>query len=201
MYALNAAVALLACASSAMAMPKFGFGAGNGCLTKDTAEELVNNFIKLTNGDGFNENLARSIIRKDLVDTSGSVGSVINSGGVAPVPLLGPTLVGRADFIEANAAQASTPYEALNIYWTCDVITFRFKIAEGPFAVQPVLGISILETVPAPKGNKHPFQIKTVYGELNSFAFLVDLGVYEPLNITAPPAPERRSANFRRDAM
>lgn len=81
------------------------------------------------------------------------------TGNIGPLPLLGPTLVNRTSFINANAAQASTPYKPLNIYWTCDVVTFRFEI---PFEPQPVLGITILETQPAPKGSKYPFQIKQV---------------------------------------
>lgn len=62
------------------ALPIFGLGAGNGCLTKHSAYELVKNFIKLTNGDGFNETLANALIAEDVVDTSGSVASVINGG-------------------------------------------------------------------------------------------------------------------------
>jgi hypothetical protein len=75
------------------------------------------------------------------------------------VPLLGPTLSNRSDFIAANSAQASTPYEPLNIYWTCDVVTFRFVI---DFKPQPVLGITILETVRAPRDCQFPFKIKQV---------------------------------------
>ncbi|KAK5163001.1 uncharacterized protein LTR77_011056 [Saxophila tyrrhenica] len=182
-----AVVSVLATYVSALPTLSFGFGAGNGCLTKHTAHELVNNFIKLTNGDAFNEDLARALITEDVVDTSGSVASIINSGNTGPVPLLGPTLANRTEFIAANSAQATTPYQPLNIYWTCDVVTFRFVI---PFEPQPVLGITILETVPAPKGCRFPFQIKQVFGELNSFAFLVDLGVYEPID-PPPPPPQK----------
>lgn len=61
-------------------LPSFGFGAGNGCLTEHSAYELVKSFIQLTNGDAFNAKLAKQLIIEDIVDTSGSVASVINSG-------------------------------------------------------------------------------------------------------------------------
>ena len=54
--------------------------AGSECLTKSDADELVTNFISLTNGASFNVALARALIAPDIVDTSGSVASVINSG-------------------------------------------------------------------------------------------------------------------------
>lgn len=122
-------------------------------------------------------------------------------GGVGPVPLLGPTLANRTQFISSNAAQARTPYKPLNIYWTCDVVTFRFEITFEP---QPVLGITILETTPAPEGNEFPFIITQgieivlravlpiltltflpVYAELNAAAFLIDIGA----KVTPPPPP------------
>lgn len=77
-FHLVAAIAVIT--SNAFALPTFGFGAGNGCLTKHSAYELVKNFIKLTNGDAFNENLANALIAEDVVDTSGSVASIINGG-------------------------------------------------------------------------------------------------------------------------
>ena len=64
----------------ASALPSFGFGAGNGCLTKNNAYELVKNFIELSNGDEFNVALARELLTEDVVDTSGSVASIINGG-------------------------------------------------------------------------------------------------------------------------
>lgn len=82
-------------------------------------------------------------------------------GGVAPVPLLGPTLQGQTAWIAANAAQHGTPYKPLNIYHTCNVVIFRFEI---PFTPQPILGISILETSPNTGSNaeQYPYIIDTV---------------------------------------
>lgn len=79
MHILIAAIAVLL-TTHVCALPVFGFGAGNGCLTKHSAYELVKNFIKLTNGDAFNENLANALIAENVVDTSGSVASIINGG-------------------------------------------------------------------------------------------------------------------------
>ncbi len=66
--------------SAAQCEPMFGFGAGNGCLCKDTAHELVKNFISLTNGNGFNTTLANALLTENIVDTSGSVASIIDMG-------------------------------------------------------------------------------------------------------------------------
>ena len=126
------------------------------------------------------------------------------SGQTAPVPLLGPTLVGKEAWIKSNAGQHKTPYKPLNVFWNCDVITFRFEITFKP---QPVLGITILETERA--SNSIGYKIKTVcvqidmqcraqhanttqvYGELNSWAFLVDLGVYSPNPLPANSSSSR----------
>lgn len=154
-----AVVAAFAFSASALpSWPSWGFHPDHGCLTKESAHQLVHDFIELSNGDAFNVTLAKELLAKDVVDTSGSVASIINAGTLGPVPLLGPTLANRSDFIAANSAQASTPYQPLNIYWTCDVVVFRFVI---DFKPQPVLGISILETVPAPK-ERLSFKIKQV---------------------------------------
>ena len=79
MFALKVS-AVLALASSALAGPISGYGPGHGCLTNASATRLVNNFIQLTNGDDFDEDLARALIVPDVVDTSGSVASIINGG-------------------------------------------------------------------------------------------------------------------------
>ena len=95
---------------------------------------------------------------QNVLDTSNSVASIINAGGPAPAPLGDiPLITNRTGFIAANSAQASTPYNVLNVYWTCDVITFRFLIDWQP---QPVVGISILELVPAK--NSFGYKIKQV---------------------------------------
>ena len=80
MHVFGAVAAVAAFVAHTSALPSFGFGAGNGCLTKNTAYKLVKNFIQLSNGDEFNVALARELLTEDVVDTSGSVASVINGG-------------------------------------------------------------------------------------------------------------------------
>lgn len=75
----GAVAALIAC-TSALPNPKSGPSEDCTCLTKQDAHELVNNFIQLSNGDAFNVTLARDILTRDVVDTSGSVASIINAG-------------------------------------------------------------------------------------------------------------------------
>ena len=91
----------------------------------------------------------------------------------------------------------NTDNVVLQVYHSCDVITFRFRINLQPV---PIIGITILETVKAPKGNMYAHQVSQVrcdlalhpafiidnvqvYAELNSAAFLVDSGA----TITPPP--------------
>ena len=80
MHALGAIAVVAAFVTYASALPSFGFGAGNGCLTKNSAYQLVKDFIQLSNGDEFNTTLARELLTVDVVDTSGSVASIINAG-------------------------------------------------------------------------------------------------------------------------
>lgn len=58
----------------------FALRAFSSCLTKADADQLVTDFISLTNGGTFSDKLAREIIAPNVVDTSGSVASVINGG-------------------------------------------------------------------------------------------------------------------------
>ena len=78
---------LTAFASCVTAVPSSGWGHDGwapgkweNCLTSSKAHELVNDFIQLTNGASFNKSLANEIIADNIVDTSGSVASVINGG-------------------------------------------------------------------------------------------------------------------------
>lgn len=75
MHTLGALAALLVFVVRVLAASNYG-----GCLTQATTDELVTNFIALTNGGAFNRTLARALIAPDVVDTSGSVASVINGG-------------------------------------------------------------------------------------------------------------------------
>jgi hypothetical protein len=74
-----------ALAANVAAAPKEWFPGkpwgGNKCLTKKYANQLVTDFISLTNGpETYNTALAKELIAVDVEDTSGSVASVINAG-------------------------------------------------------------------------------------------------------------------------
>ncbi len=80
MRAFGAGAVVAAFVAGASALPTFGFGAGNGCLTKHSAYDLVKSFISLSNGGDFNTTLATELLTANVVDTSGSVASIINGG-------------------------------------------------------------------------------------------------------------------------
>lgn len=67
------------------------------------------------------------------------------------------------------------------------VITVRWKSAQSP---QPVVGISVLETVHAPQ-SKYNFQVKQIFAEFDSVAWIVNLGIIKP-----QCAASKREARF-----
>lgn len=92
MRAFNAIVALASFIACASALPSFGLSPRRECLTKQSAHQLVKEFISLSNGGSFNTSLARELLTEDVVDTSGSVASIIN-GGTYTAMLSPPTEV------------------------------------------------------------------------------------------------------------
>jgi hypothetical protein len=77
------------------------------------------------------------------------------------------TFASKNAFINAQKAQAPFPsVTTLNIHHTCHVITWRFQLNTTPL---PVRGIDILVT-------NSDQQIETIYAELNSGAFLFNIG-------------------------
>lgn len=74
----------------------------------------------------------------------------MDAGGSAPVALLGPTFSSRAKFESASAAQPAVPFAVQNIWYNCDTITVRWESAQSP---EPVIGISVFQTVLASFGN------------------------------------------------
>lgn len=74
----------------------------------------------------------------------------------------------------------------MNIWHTCKDVIIRWSTSIAAGAPEEVTGIIVAECEQAPKGNKYPWVIKTVYSEFNSGAWLVDLGVFTPVcNATA----------------
>ena len=114
---------------------------------------------------------------------------------MGPLPIYGPTFSSKDNFNKANAIQPRTEYKALQVYHNCRTVTQRFAVTS--LSPQRPHGISIFETVPAPAGNLFPFQIKQVYGEINSVAWIVDLDY----SITNSTTDASTTAKERRDAM
>lgn len=151
---------------------------GRTCLTEANAQQVAENIAIVTGGKGiFNRTIAEAAIAVGFSDSSQSIASIIDGGGTKPIPLNKPSYTGKQAFIDANAAQTSqTVYKELNLYHTCDVVIQRFEVTN--LTPERPRGIQILECVPAPAGNLFPWQIKQVYTEVNSAAWLVDLGVF-----------------------
>ena len=77
------------------------------------------------------------------------------------------TFTSRQQFIDQQVSEAPFPsVTTLNIYHTCNVITWRYQINLTPL---PVRGITIFIVDKAK-------QIETAYYELNSGALLYNLG-------------------------
>lgn len=94
------------------------------------------------------------------------------------MPLFSETFASRANFESLSAQQPAVPFQLKNLWFTCDTITFRWLSAQSP---QPVVGISVAHTVYAPRaGNSVPWQIDEIWGEFDSAAWLVNLGVLAP---------------------
>ena len=82
----------------------------------------------------------------------------------------------------------TSPCESLSLTNVRQVITVRWKSAQSP---QPVFGISVLETVAAPH-KEFGYQIKEIFAEFDSVAWLVNLGIIQP-QCDAP----KKAARFR----
>ena len=196
----NAVFFVFLCARSISAIPAWASPTGYGpdptgylpspsgypskrCLTDADAKQISDAFFTVTGGKGiFNLTIAKAILASDYSDSSESVASIVDEGGDEPLPLLRPTFSSKKAFDKANALQPRTEFEALNLYHNCDTVFQRFQVTNlHPY---PPRGISIFETQPAPAGNLYPYQIKQVYGEIDSIAWLVDAGVYKPKNAT-----------------
>ena len=90
-----------------------------------------------------------------------------------PQTLGDPTFASRAAYFAAARNQAPTPFEILNIWFTCDTVIVRWR-AIAPYAgvtgVTPqedVTGIVVIETTPNPSSESQPFRFETIYSEVS----------------------------------
>ncbi|QIX01465.1 hypothetical protein AMS68_006982 [Peltaster fructicola] len=149
---------------------------GNNCLTAKRAQQVAVNFRTLITN--YTESMANASLTVDFTDYSDSVNELIDNGCPSgPRPLGSATFTSRANFEQLQAGQPQIPFKQLNIWHTCHAVIIRWVSNMSP---NIVTGIIVIETVPAPSGSKYMDLIKLVYSELNSGAWLYNLGVFKP---------------------
>lgn len=80
------------------------------------------------------------------------------------------TFSNRSEFIAIAGTQPAFPsVTTLNLFHTCNVVTWRYRLDSGPGMKFPVQGIDIFVM----NSNK---QVQTIYAEQNSGAFLRNVG-------------------------
>ncbi|KAK4947026.1 hypothetical protein LTR10_014168 [Elasticomyces elasticus] len=165
-----ATVAAAAALVSTAAAAPFGWGdwaAPNPatCMSNATVQYLVAGFGSLLSD--YNTDVANTILADDLVDWSDSINSLIGA------PVGNPTFPTKAAFEAGQGAQPAVPFEVLAIEaYTCDTIAFRWLV---PLPPNPIKGITILKTENS-AGQADTWQIKTIFTEFNSIAWLEDIG-------------------------
>ena len=154
------------------------------CLDDSDAQGIATDFGYLISSFSLNitysEILSNNTLTVDLHDWSDSV-RALESGGCTSGPQ--PLDENRAQF---NADQLTIPpltLEVLQVWHSCDTITFRWYSPQTP---NNVTGIVLLETVPNPIDSSPKRIVKTVYSEFNSVAWLVNTGALVPSNCTEP---------------
>ncbi|GAB7346482.1 hypothetical protein MBLNU457_5172t1 [Dothideomycetes sp. NU457] len=156
------------------------------CLTKHDANVVANNFAQLLSN--FSVPLAEAILANDFTDQSDSANSLVDGGTQSPLPLGSLSFSSKAQNIAAQSSQGNVPFTTLNVWHTCDHVFLRWVSKQHP---QQVQGIDIFEVSPQPNvfdwSEYGRYQIKTIYGEFNSVAWIQDA----PFNctVTCPPRP------------
>jgi hypothetical protein len=167
-----AATLLAGSAVASWAMPRDAF-----CLCDSDADQIANDFAELISN--FNETFAELVLADDYIDQSDSVNTLIDSGGVSPIPLGALTFATKAAFISASETQPPVPFKILQTWHTCDTVIIRWvatpPTVDSSIAEQQVQGFDALVVEPS-SNDFQPYQIKITYGEFNSGAWLHDLG-------------------------
>ncbi|KAL2395257.1 hypothetical protein ABEF93_002811 [Exophiala dermatitidis] len=141
------------------------------CLNQQTAQYLVDGF------GGLISNYTTANAEKYLGDNFTDVSDSINSLSGQPVGSV--TFPSKQAFEAGQGSQPNVPFQLLAIdAVTCDTIALRWVVGLQP---EPAKGITILKAE-NPKQQKDTWQIKTIYTEFNSIAWLKDIGG----NVTLP---------------
>ncbi|KAK5171751.1 uncharacterized protein LTR77_003387 [Saxophila tyrrhenica] len=140
-----------------------------GCILPFQATAIVNGFnYLLANPKASNfETTANALLSNDFTDTSDSINQL------AGIPEGSVTFASKADLIAGSTAQPPLILETLDIFWSCNAISWRWVSTSGAGNdVTPVKGIDNFYI--NPQG-----QIKSTYAEFNSGAWLANLGYPE----------------------
>lgn len=142
------------------------------CLTDDDATTVAGYFVDLI--ADYSTSLANAVLADDYTDQADSVNTLIDNGGTSPIPLGSLTFASKAAFEAGQGAQPAIPFTILNQWHTCDTVIIRWVSAQTP---QQVQGFDAIIVEPATNSSSNvTYQIKTVYGEFNSGAWLANLG-------------------------
>jgi hypothetical protein len=173
---ITIAAATAALVSSASAAPPWGFWGDwslnpGKCLNTQSAQYLVDGFGGLLSN--YTTANADTLLADDLTDFSDSINSLIGQ------PVGNATFPSKAAFEAGQGSQPAVPFEVLAIEAvTCDTIAFRWLVGLPP---NPVKGITILKAENN-QSKADTWQIKTIFSEFNSIAWLEDIGG----NVTYP---------------
>lgn len=147
------------------------------CLCDSDADVIANDFATLISD--FDPAFAEQVLADDFTDQSDSVNTLINTLGENTIPLGALTFSTKEDFIAASATQPPVPFTILQTWHTCDTVLIRWvafpPTLDPSISPQQVQGFDAIIVEPSSNGFQ-PYQIKTVYGEFNTGAWLHDLG-------------------------
>ncbi|KAK8219920.1 hypothetical protein M8818_000335 [Zalaria obscura] len=142
---------------------KDGHAPRHGCLTDSDAAKLVaifeNFFVS------FDEATARKYLAPGFQEISDSINQITPGKNFTSGDA---TVSGLENFITTQSTTGTGPaFETLNIWHSCNTITFRWRQATTPL---PTQGIDVLVIDP------HTHLIVTDYSEFNNVALLADFG-------------------------
>jgi len=138
----------------------------HGCLTDWGAAKIVSIFESFF--VSINVDLANKYLADDFQEFSDSINWVTPSHDHTPgVVTDGPKAAFIADEIATQNGTAGPNFNTLNIWHTCDTITFRWQLMYQPVAVT---GIDVLVL------QQGTHLIETDYSEYNNIGFVTDYG-------------------------
>jgi hypothetical protein len=145
------------------------------CLKHADAQQIAHNYGQLA--ANFSAELAEAALSSDSTLYSTSANMLRNECLGASVPPLSPMFTSRKEYIRnyfGKNAMFPVPYTQLDLWYACDTVIIRCKIAPlakvGNF--QPIISMVDLRTTPAPPGNRYPYYIKTAYEEFDYVTYL-----------------------------